>query len=300
MTPCSPTFVYRRRQLCDAPCFVRSACTSCCNDSRFGAFWLPLLLIAVFPCVVRTFLILGKLLISAFVLHAFVSFLLKSSCMVMCCLNDDDEENACRASRKVIHENKKEAKEPHGFDFTIAAPGVRQNDLSVTVEGDVVHVSGSSRVGERVFHVDKRVRLPTSVDLDAAVVTYADGALHFKMPVRRAVLRPTPAYSLAHAASPEGEPCASDEKPLKPDDKKKEASTSTLLQEVEPDDANVQVPEETVDEVEDEWLAEWDEMLADLSEMGFEDRQRNRQALAKHSGSIKHAVKELVESRKPR
>lgn len=42
---------------------------------------------------------------------------------------------------------------------------------------------------------------------------------------------------------------------------------------------------------------EWDDLLADLTEMGFEDRQANRAALAKHAGSIKQVVKELVGQR---
>lgn len=42
---------------------------------------------------------------------------------------------------------------------------------------------------------------------------------------------------------------------------------------------------------------EWDDLLDDLKEMGFDDRESNRLALAKHSGSIKQAVKELVTNR---
>jgi len=43
-----------------------------------------------------------------------------------------------------------------------------------------------------------------------------------------------------------------------------------------------------------EWLEEWDTLLEDLVEMGFEDRESNREAIAKHSGKMNPAVKHLV------
>ena len=42
-------------------------------------------------------------------------------------------------------------------------------------------------------------------------------------------------------------------------------------------------------------LAEWDEALADLEEMGFGDGLLNRKLLLKHGGSLKRTVKELVQ-----
>ena len=41
-------------------------------------------------------------------------------------------------------------------------------------------------------------------------------------------------------------------------------------------------------------LSEWDDMLDDLTEMGFNDRSLNQRLLVQHSGSIKQTVKELV------
>jgi len=41
---------------------------------------------------------------------------------------------------------------------------------------------------------------------------------------------------------------------------------------------------------------EWDTMLDDLSEMGFEDRERNKRIMLKHDGNMKRAVRELVEA----
>ena len=39
---------------------------------------------------------------------------------------------------------------------------------------------------------------------------------------------------------------------------------------------------------------EWDPMLDDLEEMGFEDRGLNKRLMVKHDGSVKRTVKELV------
>jgi len=45
------------------------------------------------------------------------------------------------------------------------------------------------------------------------------------------------------------------------------------------------------------WDADWDNLLEDLQEMGFDDVHSNRLALTEHSGSIKCAVKALMEAR---
>jgi len=41
-------------------------------------------------------------------------------------------------------------------------------------------------------------------------------------------------------------------------------------------------------------LSEWDTLLTDLEEMGFNDRNLNRKILAQNAGSIKKTVKTLV------
>jgi len=41
-------------------------------------------------------------------------------------------------------------------------------------------------------------------------------------------------------------------------------------------------------------LSEYDTMLSDLEEMGFNDRERNQQLLVENSGSIKKTVKSLI------
>lgn len=44
-----------------------------------------------------------------------------------------------------------------------------------------------------------------------------------------------------------------------------------------------------------EWNQEWDSLLGELSEMGFEDEDSNRHVLAECNGDVKDAVRELVQ-----
>jgi len=48
---------------------------------------------------------------------------------------------------------------------------------------------------------------------------------------------------------------------------------------------------------ETEWMDEWDTLLTDLEEMGFDDRSSNRSALSKHGGQMKPTVRHLVSAR---
>jgi len=41
-------------------------------------------------------------------------------------------------------------------------------------------------------------------------------------------------------------------------------------------------------------LSEWDSMLSDLEEMGFDDRDKNTRLMIKNDGSVKRTVKDLV------
>ena len=40
---------------------------------------------------------------------------------------------------------------------------------------------------------------------------------------------------------------------------------------------------------------EWDALLDDLQEMGFENRELNKTLMLKHAGNVKRTVRELVE-----
>ena len=46
-------------------------------------------------------------------------------------------------------------------------------------------------------------------------------------------------------------------------------------------------------------LSEWDEMLSDLEEMGFDDRELNTRLIMKNNGSVKRTVKDLVADAPP-
>merc|ERR1712070_1258399 len=57
------------------------------------------------------------------------------------------------------------------------------------------------------------------------------------------------------------------------------------------------------DEVSDEepteaenWQSEWDDLLGELTEMGFEDETLNRSLIVSTNGNIKDTVKELVKT----
>jgi len=42
------------------------------------------------------------------------------------------------------------------------------------------------------------------------------------------------------------------------------------------------------------WMEEWDPLLDELEEMGFEDRASNRTALLRHGGQVKPTIRQLV------
>merc|ERR1719231_902388 len=57
---------------------------------------------------------------------------------------------------------------------TIAAPGVKQSDLKVTVGGQTLSIKGETA---RVVEVDRVIMVPSIIDLDSAECTHADGVL---------------------------------------------------------------------------------------------------------------------------
>lgn len=69
-------------------------------------------------------------------------------------------------------------------------------------------------------------------------------------------------------------------------------------QPVEDVEAPVEQPtEEPVEEPESPaaaWEGEWDMLLTELEEMGFEDHETNRELIATNSGNMKETVKELI------
>merc|ERR1711977_233422 len=57
----------------------------------------------------------------------------------------------------------------------------------------------------------------------------------------------------------------------------------------------VEITPESEDVAPPKWEVEWDDLLVELVEMGFEDETLNRSLLANSNGNVKDAVKELVE-----
>jgi HSP20 family protein len=80
------------------------------------------------------------------------------------------------------------------YAVTVDLPGVRADDVTVHVEGDVLEISGQrvtvTEEDRNRFHrvervsgsFSRRVRLPDVVDADAVTATYADGVLEVRVP----------------------------------------------------------------------------------------------------------------------
>jgi len=185
----------------------------------------------------------------------------------------------------VVHVPKKPVKEPHRVDvgtseslpsssastytITLAAPGLAAADLTIEVrDADTLTLSGeTAKTGAQV---DRSYRLPRDADTLSVRASHVDGLLTIAVPkMDSAPVRRVPIQLATHAADSEG------------------GADSVEAAEEAKMETEEAAPEDAASE-------EWDELLEDLVEMGFEDRDSNRAALAKHGGSIKLAVKELV------
>jgi len=70
-----------------------------------------------------------------------------------------------------------EANDASELRIDIAIPGVRQEDLVIRTQDRVLHVSGESTKGSQVFKVERRVALPSIVEVDSAAATCENGIL---------------------------------------------------------------------------------------------------------------------------
>lgn len=169
-----------------------------------------------------------------------------------------------------------------------AVPGLRSEDLKVDVLDDVLHVVGvttktTASGSETTYRVSQDVQLP-AVEMETMRATHENGVLSVE--VQRKIRRLTI-------------PVSSSTVEVKAAQTKEAETEEAETKEAEgdaPSAAPFKAVEASVEE-EEAQLAEWDTCLDDLAEMGFDDRETNRAALAKHSGSIKLAVKELVMKR---
>jgi len=69
-----------------------------------------------------------------------------------------------------------------GYQIEVAAPGVRTEDLTVTLDGNVLRVAGETKGERRRSAIDRRLRLPEDADGSQTIVTHADGLLCFSVP----------------------------------------------------------------------------------------------------------------------
>lgn len=87
------------------------------------------------------------------------------------------------------------SEQPEAFKVLAEVPGVKKDEIQVTIDGDVVSISAEARKekdvkeGERVVHseryygkVSRAFRLGQEVDQAAAQAKYADGVLELFLP----------------------------------------------------------------------------------------------------------------------
>lgn len=70
------------------------------------------------------------------------------------------------------------------YHFEVAAPGVRTEDLAVTLDGNVLRVAGETKGERHHAAIDQTLRLRENVDATRATVTYANGLLCFSVPLK--------------------------------------------------------------------------------------------------------------------
>jgi len=85
------------------------------------------------------------------------------------------------------------------YHLDLAAPGVRREDLKITLKSNVLHVAGETKGERRHAAIDRKLRIPEHVDTSTIAVTHADGLLTFTMapkaeaPPRQLIIQAAPA-----------------------------------------------------------------------------------------------------------
>jgi HSP20 family protein len=90
------------------------------------------------------------------------------------------------------------SEQPEAFKVVAELPGVKKEEIQVTIDGDLVSISAETRKekdvkeGERVVHseryygkVSRAFRLGQDVDQAAAQAKYADGVLELVLPKKK-------------------------------------------------------------------------------------------------------------------
>jgi len=181
---------------------------------------------------------------------------------------------------------------PKTYTLTLAAAGVKASDIRIEASQTMLTAHGKTSGARGTFSIHRAYRLPNDADLAAATASHVDGILSVVVPTKLAP--EATQIKISSTAAEEAEEVkakisSTAAEALKTAEGDESASaTSAQPEHPTPDDEKAAT---------EEWLSEWDTMLDDLAEMGFDNRESSRAALAKHSGSIKRAVKELVMSR---
>lgn len=288
--------------------------------------FLPLLLAIVFfpgfltAAFFMLSLVVALVVKAAFVFTAFHAIASLFHC-APCAFSHSCATKPHESSKPAASKQEGRHAEEEPYSLTVLVPGIQKSDLSVTTDGSVLHVKGVTETAHGAHSADEQFVLPLDADLDRATVEHRDGTLSVTIPkrvsptMRRVAVKTTKLKDSAGPAPSEpapkpvaalkaGRAVVAASKALEKTQASEVSTASTaepLLEEREPDVANVQLPNEKTDEAvleaeggEEEEESEWDEMLEDLDDMGFGDRERNRELLEKHGGSVKAAVKELV------
>merc|ERR1719152_567360 len=88
------------------------------------------------------------------------------------------------------------------YVLDVPCPGVRTDDLAVTVDGgDTIHIHGETKATAHTHVVHWTTKLPDDADADQATAAHADGILTITMP-RKAAAEPSRIEVSAEAPSP--------------------------------------------------------------------------------------------------
>jgi len=165
------------------------------------------------------------------------------------------------------------------YTLNLAAPGVKASDIHVEVSQGELSIRGETGARGGTYRVNRKFTLPRDANATKAIATHIDGLLTIELPVQAPAVTAIKISAPVDAHGP-NKGAASEQSVRLP-----QAGTDSTAEPAPKGDAT------------DEWPAEWDMMLDDLAEMGFEDRE-SREMLAKHSGSLNATVKELISRRR--
>jgi len=77
-------------------------------------------------------------------------------------------------------------KDGRGYALTVAAPGVRAKDLSVSVKDGVLSINGETKSADYTHVVNWATRVPRDADVENGTASHADGLLTISIPIKPA------------------------------------------------------------------------------------------------------------------